>query len=191
MTVHDRIKLVVKWLIGTGIARNQEAIGRLMGYSNKSSFSQILNDKVSLPNDFIDRLCSLNENINFVWVKDGTGNMITDISTSNSPSCEDRLVTDTSFNRSDTIALRLLDKLDEKDNIISEKEAKIEELLKENGRLEERIRQLESQHKKPERHSKESEVTEAFISESYGDYGEDSLPTKQPITSKRLLAGKT
>lgn len=191
MTVHDRIKLVVKWLIGTGIARNQEAIGRLMGYSNKSSFSQILNDKVSLPNDFIDRLCSLNENINFVWIKDGTGNMITDISTSNSPSSQDRLVADTLFNRSDTIALRLLDKLDEKDNIISEKEAKIEELLKENGRLEERIRQLESQHKESERQSKETEATEAFISDSYGDYGEDSLPTKQPITSKRLLAGKT
>lgn len=131
MTVHDRIKLVVKWLIGTGVAKNQEAIGRLMGYSNKSSFSQILNDKVSLPNDFIDRLCTLNDNINKVWIKEEIGNMITDISTSNSPSSENRLIPGTSFNHSDTIALRLLDKLDEKDNIISVKEAKIEELLKE------------------------------------------------------------
>lgn len=190
MTIHDRIKLVVKWLIGTGVARNQEAIGRLMGYSNKSSFSQILNDKVSLPNDFIERLCSLNENINFVWVKEGIGNMITDISTSNSPSSEDRLIPDTSFNHSDAIALRLLDKLDEKDNIISEKEAKIEELLKENGRLEERIKQLESLNMGTEHHSKETEATEAFIKESSGDYGEGYSSMKLPSTSKSSSAGK-
>ena len=57
MTIHDRLKLVIKWLIGTGVATNQEAIGRLMGYTNKSSFSQILNDKVPIPGDFISRLC--------------------------------------------------------------------------------------------------------------------------------------
>lgn len=147
MTVHDRIKLVVKWLIGTGVARNQESIGRLMGYSNKSSFSQILNDKVSLPNDFIDRLCSLNENINFVWVKDGIGNMITDIFTSNSPSSEDNLVPDISLNRSDTITLRLLDKLDEKDNIISEKEAKIDQLQAELRLMSEELATLKAKYR--------------------------------------------
>ena len=81
MTVHDRVKLVVKWLIGTGVAKNQESIGRLLGYSNKSSFSQILNNKVPLPNDFIDRLCILNRNINKVWIEEEIGNMIADIST--------------------------------------------------------------------------------------------------------------
>lgn len=190
MTVHDRIKLVVKWLIGTGVAKNQEAIGRLMGYSNKSSFSQILNDKVSLPNDFIDRLCTLNDNINKVWIKEEIGNMITDISISNSPSSEDRLIPDTSFNHSDAIALRLLDKLDEKDNIISVKEAKIEELLKENGKLKERIKQLESLNMGTEHNSKETEVTEAFIEESSGDYGEGYSSMKLPTTSKSSSAGK-
>lgn len=190
MTVHDRIKLVVKWLIGTGVAKNQEAIGRLMGYSNKSSFSQILNDKVSLPNDFIDRLCTLNDNINKVWIKEEIGNMITDISTSNSPSSEDRLIPDTSFNHSDAIALRLLDKLDEKDNIISVKEAKIEELLKENGKLKERIKQLESLNMGTEHNSKDTEVTEAFIEESSGDYGEGYSSMKRPTTSKSSSAGK-
>lgn len=190
MTVHDRIKLVVKWLIGTGVAKNQEAIGRLMGYSNKSSFSQILNDKVSLPNDFIDRLCTLNDNINKVWIKEEIGNMITDISTSNSPSSENRLIPGTSFNHSDTIALRLLDKLDEKDNIISVKEAKIEELLKENGKLKERIKQLESLNMGTEHNSKDTEVTEAFIEESSGDYGEGYSSMKLPTTSKSSSAGK-
>lgn len=72
-----------------------------------------------------------------------------------------------------------------------EKDVKVEELLKENGRLEERIRQLESQHKDAEHQSKETEVTEVFTSESSGDYGEGSISTKLPTTSKRLSAGKT
>lgn len=190
MTIHDRVKLVIKWLIGTGVAKNQESIGRLLGYSNKSSFSQILNNKVPLPNDFIDRLCILNGNINKVWIEEEVGNMIADISTPISPINENRFVPSTVSNQSDTIALRLMDKLDEKDNIISEKEAKIEELLKENGRLEERIRQLESQDKESEQHSKTDNITEAFTSESFGDYGEDSIPTKLPSDSKRSSAGK-
>ena len=117
--------------------------------------------------------------------------MIADISTPISPINENIFVPSAVSNQSDTIALRLMDKLDEKDNIISEREAKIEKLLKENGRLEERIRQLESQDKESEQHSKTDNITEAFTSESSGDYGEDSLPTKQPTTSKRSSVGKT
>lgn len=64
-------------------------------------------------------------------------------------------------------------------------------LIRENGRLEERIRQLESQDKEPERHPAMDEVTEDFISKPSGDYGEGSSPTKLHTTSKRLSAGKT
>lgn len=71
-----------------------------------------------------------------------------------------------------------------------EKDAKVEELLKENGRLEERIRQLESQNKESDYHSKADVVTEAFTSESSGDYGEGSMPTKLPSGSKRSSVGK-
>lgn len=63
-------------------------------------------------------------------------------------------------------------------------------LIRENGRLEERIRQLESQDKEPERHPAMDEVTEDFISKPSGDYGEDYSPTKPHTTSKRLSAGK-
>lgn len=72
-----------------------------------------------------------------------------------------------------------------------EKDEENKILIEEIGGLKERIRQLESQHKESECQSKETEATEAFISGSYGDYGEDSLPTKQPTTSKRSSAGKT
>lgn len=71
-----------------------------------------------------------------------------------------------------------------------EKDAKVEELLKENGRLEERIKQLELQYNDLEHKSEENEVLEAFTEESSGNSGEDSIPMKLPSTSKRLSAGK-
>ena len=112
MTIHDRIKLVVKWLIGTGVANNQEAIGRLMGYSNKSSFSQILNNKVPIPSDFTDRLCALNDNINKVWIENEIGDMIVNLSTSISSFDETCSTSNVTSTQSDAIILRLMDKLD-------------------------------------------------------------------------------
>ena len=53
MNVYQRIKVVVKWLIGNGVAGSQKEIGILLGYKNESSFSQVLNNKVALPIDFI------------------------------------------------------------------------------------------------------------------------------------------
>lgn len=76
MAVYERIKKVVKWLVGIGIAQNQEGIGKLLGYNNKSSFSQVLNGKVPLPNDFIHRLGLLDKNINTVWIEKGEGEML-------------------------------------------------------------------------------------------------------------------
>ena len=76
MSIHDRIKTVVKWLIGQQFGENQEDIGRMLGYTNKSSFSQVVNGKVPLPGDFIERLCSLDSDINKVWIETGNGEMI-------------------------------------------------------------------------------------------------------------------
>ena len=36
MTINERIKLAIKWLIGQRVADNQEEVGKLLGYSNKS-----------------------------------------------------------------------------------------------------------------------------------------------------------
>lgn len=76
MTVNDRIKLVVKWLIGKQLGNTQEDIGKLLGYTNKSSFSQVINGKVALPVDFIERLSALEPNINKVWIENGKGKMV-------------------------------------------------------------------------------------------------------------------
>lgn len=40
----------------------------LLGYT-KSSFSQIVNGRVTLSDNFVKKLCGLDENINEVWKK--------------------------------------------------------------------------------------------------------------------------
>lgn len=69
-----RIKKVVNWLIFKEVADSEKGIAEVLGYT-KSSFSQIVNGKVALSEKFIRKLCSLDENINFVWVQYGTGEM--------------------------------------------------------------------------------------------------------------------
>lgn len=75
MGVVERIKLVLRWLIGQGVADSQEEIGKLLGYKNKSSFSQVVNGRVELPKDFIERLCSLSPKLNKVWIETGAESM--------------------------------------------------------------------------------------------------------------------
>ena len=69
-----RIKKVINWLIFKDVADSEKGIAEVLGYT-KSSFSQIVNGKVALSEKFIRKLCSLDENINFVWVQYGTGEM--------------------------------------------------------------------------------------------------------------------
>jgi phage repressor protein C with HTH and peptisase S24 domain len=76
MDILERIKSVVKWLIGNGLADNQEGIGRLLGYSNKSSFSQILNGQAKLPGLFVDKIVALDKRLNKVWIETGKGEML-------------------------------------------------------------------------------------------------------------------
>lgn len=72
----ERIRTAIKWLIGQGIADNQEGIGNLLGYANKSSFSQLLNGKKPLPANFIDRLAALDDKLNYSWLASGNGQML-------------------------------------------------------------------------------------------------------------------
>lgn len=71
-----------------------------------------------------------------------------------------------------------------------EKDEENKALIRENGRLEERIRQLEFQNKESEHPSIVDNITEAFTKESSGDYGEDSRSTKLLSGSKRSSVGK-
>lgn len=73
MDLHDRIKVTIQMLIGFKLANNQEGIGKKIGYDNKSYFSQIINNKVSLPNDFLEKLASLDSRIPKEWLINDVG----------------------------------------------------------------------------------------------------------------------
>lgn len=75
MTRIERVRKLSKWLIFDGFADNDADLAKKLGYS-KSSFSQIINEKVPLSTKFIETLCSVNENINKVWITDLKGAML-------------------------------------------------------------------------------------------------------------------
>lgn len=66
MTDLQIIKIAISRLKSTGFG-NQKEIGRMLGYTNESSFSQVLNGKVPLPPELINKVMSINEDIkNFI-----------------------------------------------------------------------------------------------------------------------------
>lgn len=69
-----RLRKVINWLIFKEIAENERALAETLGYT-KSSFSQIATGKVPLSEKFMKQICSLDENINFVWLQSGEGEM--------------------------------------------------------------------------------------------------------------------
>ena len=71
----QRIRKAINWLIFQELAENERALANLMGYT-KSSFSQLVNGKVPLSEKFVKKLCSLDPNINEVWIMTGEGNLL-------------------------------------------------------------------------------------------------------------------
>lgn len=75
MTKIERVKKVCKWLIFDGYADNDTDLATKMGYT-KSSFSQIMTEKVPVSDKFIDNICKANININKVWILNFEGDML-------------------------------------------------------------------------------------------------------------------
>lgn len=66
-TITERVKFLIKYIIGQGVAKNQEDLGEKMGIKNKSYLSQLVNN--SRPNDkFIDDLVNFIPNFNKEWL---------------------------------------------------------------------------------------------------------------------------
>lgn len=76
MSELDRIRFVVNYLILKGHATTQSDLGKILGYTNQSSFSQVLNGKVAIPRNLIPKLKMLEPNLNENWVKTGNGDML-------------------------------------------------------------------------------------------------------------------
>ena len=67
ITITERVKFLIKYIIGKGIAQSQEDLGKKIGIENKSYLSQLVNN--SRPNEkFIDSLVNLLPNFNKEWL---------------------------------------------------------------------------------------------------------------------------
>lgn len=71
----DRIKILINNLIVRGVEDTQKGFGVKLGYSNESSFSQILNGNVNMPKNFIKKLKSVVPLLNVKWIETGEGEM--------------------------------------------------------------------------------------------------------------------
>jgi transcriptional regulator with XRE-family HTH domain len=97
MSKIERVRALCKWLIFKGYASKESELAEKLGYT-KSSFSQILGEKVPLSDKFIKKLCSLNDSINLDWLLIEEGEML------KSDSVQEELV---EYNRIDPVGKRL------------------------------------------------------------------------------------
>lgn len=63
-------------MIKVGVIASQKDLGAKMGYANESTISQIINEKVKEPKDFIDRLSAFVPDLNKSWLETGEGAML-------------------------------------------------------------------------------------------------------------------
>lgn len=136
MTDTERIKKAIKWLIGSGIAKTQEGIGLLMGYSNKSAFSQVVNNPDKRPEDFVARLCNLNNALNKNWLLTGEGSMLKNTDQPVSQGGEDSTLSNADLNNSSTMKKYL-------DQVLRQNE----ELIRQNGVLLDLFREERAKNK--------------------------------------------
>lgn len=74
MTILERVKKVIDWLVFEGAVKNRRELSEKLGYT-ESSLSQIINGKVALSDRFINNLSNADKRINALWLKTGAGNM--------------------------------------------------------------------------------------------------------------------
>lgn len=70
-----RIRKAINWLIFQEIVDSDTDLAEKLGYK-KASISQIINGKVPVSEKFVRNLCSLDENINSVWILTGEGTLL-------------------------------------------------------------------------------------------------------------------
>lgn len=146
-------------------------------YKNTGITNGVLSQTNGMSEDNILRFLSYYNDISSDWLLLGHGSMLRNISEQAAlqPTAQSISSTDESFIY----------------KMYKEEKEEKEKLLKENGRLEERLRQLESRENALERPSISSQIAEAFTSESSGGSAKDSTHTKKPTISKTSSVAKT
>lgn len=72
LTQLQRVKKLCKWLIFSGYGDKEADIAILLSY-NVSSFSQFLNAKKPITDNFIDKICGVDPNVNKLYIAEGVG----------------------------------------------------------------------------------------------------------------------
>lgn len=70
-TITNRVKFLISYLIGKGIAENQEDLGKKINIDSKSYLSQLVNGKQN-NTSFINKLMEFAPEINIDWLYDET-----------------------------------------------------------------------------------------------------------------------
>lgn len=154
---------------------NSLMLANELGYKSSEKISRLFRDGKAKPSyDIIYDISNMFE-INVDWLITGRGTMLR-----NSEIPEESKLgvihTDSALSTEESIIYKMYREKDEENKA----------LIRENGRLEERIRQLESQDMEPE---PIIGLSDAFTNKSSGDYGEGFMPTKKS-PSKKSSVGK-
>lgn len=68
-TITERVKFIIRYLIGQGIATSQEDLGKKVGVTSKSYLSQLVSSKQN-NTEFINKLMSFDNSLNKEWLYD-------------------------------------------------------------------------------------------------------------------------
>lgn len=72
----SRFKILISYAISQGYAENQKDLGRKLGYSSESAFSQVVNNKVQTPKELSTKLKFIIPELNIDWFETGEGEML-------------------------------------------------------------------------------------------------------------------
>lgn len=172
-TIHERIAALVEEL-GNG---KNTTFALLIG-SNEGSIRGYIKGIVP-KHDFLEKIVR-NTDVNPMWLLTGMGPMLRSDQEQPVP----QLAAPAIPAGEDSFIYKMYEKEKEENKA----------LIKENGRLEERIRSLEEristyQDKEPDSPTAASLITEAFTSEPFGDSVKDSIHTRNPTMSLKKLSG--
>lgn len=126
----NRFKILITYIIQSGLAENQKDLGNKLGYSNESSFSQIINNKVNTPKNFINRIKSIVPQLNEDWLLYGEGDMLkTGINQEVNGDHNTAVAGNNNTVNSEELISRLIKLLEKKDEQIAEKDIQMNRLI--------------------------------------------------------------
>lgn len=174
-------------LINTVSKGNKRAFSNLVGVT-PTVIENIVGTRQGKPGyDLLEKIAFAIENLNLDWLLTGRGTMFNSDHQSSLEQDQLSLLAKSSTDQTQMVKM-FMDRINEKDAKIDQLQIELRQQSVELATL--KTKYLELQDKELPHPSVTDTVTEAFTIESFGDYGEDSIPTKLPSTSKRSSAGK-